>query len=161
MKKSNNNTPEMLDDYINDFDLWAKPTLIPDLDAQLVNVYIVKPDSTGSCDKVRHRMWVHDLLDDHNIPYHIEIKSFSPSKIKTIQSQWIFVEEKNGILANALLTQYVNPENLSYSEDEMVDEDIDYYDEDQNGIPQKKCASCGEDVDFDYYKCPFCKASLN
>ena len=159
MKRSKDNPVENFNDIVSGFELWAKPTLIPDMDAKLVNVYIVKPDSTGSMDKIRHRMWVHDLLDDHNIPYHIEIKSFSPSKNKTIESQWIYVEEKNGLLVKALLTQYIDPGNLSYSEEEMVEEDSDY-DEEFDGIPQKKCTSCGEDVDFDYYKCPYCKAAL-
>ena len=114
-------------------------------------------------DKVRHRCWVHDLLDDHNVPYHIEIKSFSPSKNKTIESQWIYVEEKNGLLVKALLTQYVDPGNLSYSEEEMSDDDseINFAEDDYDGLPQKKCTSCGEDVDFDYYKCPHCKAQLS
>ena len=159
MKKIRVKVVEKLDDVVNGFDLWAKPTLIPDLDAKLVNVYIVKPDSTGAMDKIRHRMWVHDLLDDHNIPYHIEIKSFNPSKNKTIESQWIYVEEKHGLIVKALLTQYVDPGSLSYSEEEMGDEDIENISED--GIPQKKCTSCGENVDFDFYKCPYCKASLS
>ena len=137
----------------------AESTLVPNKDTKLVNIHIVKPDITGSTDKIRNRTWVHDLLDDNDIPYFIEIKSFSPSKTKTIESQWIYVEDENGSTAQELIKQYIDPENLSFSEEEMEDDDADYANED--GIPQKKCPSCDEDVDFDYYKCPYCKAVLS
>ena len=137
----------------------AEPTLIPNEDTKLVNIHIVKPDITGSTEKIRYRTWVHDLLDDNDIKYHIEIKSFSPSSTKTIESQWIFVEEKHAETVQDLLKQYIDPENFSFSEEEMED-DVEYDDE-FDGVPQKKCPSCDEDVDFDYYKCPYCKAALN
>ena len=138
----------------------AESTLTPNEDTKLVNIYIVKPDITGSNDKVRNRTWVHELLDDNDIPYHIEIKSFSPSRTKTIESQWIYIEEKHAGNVQYLLKQYIDPESLSFSEDEVANEDSDYIDDVEDGIPQKKCTSCGADVDFDYYKCPFCKATL-
>ena len=137
--------------------MLAESTLIPNEDTKLVNIHIVKPDSTGSIDKIRHRTWVHDLLDDHDIPYHIEIKSFSPARNKTVESQWIYVEEKNALIVQALLTQYVNPGSIALSEEEM--EEAEHVNEE--GIPQKKCPSCDEYVDFDYYKCPYCKAALS
>ena len=37
----------------------------------------------------------------------------------------------------------------------MVNESIDYIDMD--GMPQKKCPTCGREHDFDFPKCPYCK----
>ena len=141
----------------------AESTLIPNKDAKLVNIHVIKPDITGSSNKIKQRTWVHDLLDDHDIPYHIEIRCFSPSTKKIIESQWIFVEEKDSEAAQELIKQYIDPESISFPEEEMEDEDIDADSEydDENEIPQKKCSSCDEYVDFDYYKCPFCKAVLS
>ena len=27
----------------------------------------------------------------------------------------------------------------------------------EEGLPRKQCPKCGKMIDFDYYKCPFCK----
>jgi len=142
----------------------AESTLIPNEDTKLVNIHIVKPDITGSTEKIKNRTWLHDILDDNDIPYHIEIRSFSPSSTKTIESQWIFVEEKHAETAKDLFKQYIDPKSLSFSEEEIEGEKDKKEEEEEdeyNGIPQKKCPSCDENVDFDYFKCPFCKAALS
>ena len=40
-------------------------------------------------------------------------------------------------------------------EDSMVNEGINSVD--RNGMPQRKCPTCGREHDFDYPKCPYCK----
>ena len=41
----------------------------------------------------------------------------------------------------------------------MVSEGIDSVSEE--GMPQKKCPTCGKEHDFDYPKCPYCKHDYN
>ena len=41
----------------------------------------------------------------------------------------------------------------------MVNESIDAFGSD--GMPQKKCPTCGREHDFDYPKCPYCKHDYN
>ena len=47
-------------------------------------------------------------------------------------------------------------ENMEFDYVEsLVNESIDSVDLD--GMPQKKCPKCGQEHDFDYPKCPYCK----
>ena len=47
------------------------------------------------------------------------------------------------------------PEPAQTEEFSMVSEGIDAVSKD--GMPQKKCPTCGREHDFDFPKCPYCK----
>ena len=50
------------------------------------------------------------------------------------------------------------PEQYDF-EESMVRESVDSINPD--GMPQKKCPTCGREHDFDYPKCPYCKHDYN
>ena len=136
--------------------LWAQSTLINANFDDLIEVYAVVPSFEIPTESIRNRMWLHDLLDDMEIPYYIEAGRSEGSKI-TVDAQHIFVENKNAATVSALIMAYNSSDsivkNIPDEEDETVFSD--------DGIPQKKCPSCGEYIDFDYYVCPHCKESLS
>jgi len=131
---------------------WAKSTLLDADPEDLVEIYTVMPGLFATGETFRDRMWLHDLLDDAEIPYYIEIGISKLSKV-AVEAQHIFVEKKNAELAVALVVMYSNPENIV--SDEIDEDDDTLYSED--GIPQKICKSCNETIDFDYHTCPHCK----
>jgi len=136
-------------------ELWAKSTLPPCDTAELFKLYVVKPGTFQSEETIRQRMWLHDILDDHNIPYHIEIGGFWPTRKKFVETQRIYVEKKHSKKAVTLLREWSDPSSLIA--EAPVDEEAEV--EVVDGVPQKTCASCGREIDFDYSKCPYCKAS--
>jgi len=71
-------------------DKWAKSTLHPPFkEEDLVMVYTVGETMFGS--RVRDRMWLHDILDDNNIPYVIDVVGDWASRKKYSVQQHIFV----------------------------------------------------------------------
>jgi len=50
------------------------------------------------------------------------------------------------------------PEDFDFAES-MADESVDSVSPD--GMPQKRCPTCGREHDFDYPKCPYCKHDYN
>ena len=50
------------------------------------------------------------------------------------------------------------PEQYDF-EESVVHETVDSISPD--GMPQKKCPTCGREHDFDYPKCPYCKHDYN
>jgi len=145
------------DNLINsniDFSLWAYSTIAPGDDAQLVNIYIVNQKSYLSGDAIRHRMWLHDLLDDEGIPYQVVIKGYWAGRRKYFEDQFINVEKKHEKKAKRLINEFKDTKvALESPEDISV---VNYVD----GIPQIKCPSCNKEIDFDYNKCPFCNCVL-
>ena len=99
----------------SDSGLWAKSTLVSKDSKDLTNIYIIKQEEAGGIENIRNKAWIHDLLDDNHIPYFIEIKGFRPSKRVYIESQWIYVERKNGIKASFLISEYMDPKNRTSS----------------------------------------------
>jgi len=135
---------------------WAKSTLPPcDLDG-LVGVYDVKEGVYSGAETIRDRIWLHDVLDDNEIPYHIEIEGYWPGRRKFVERQVIYVEEKNASKAKQLIKEYNNsvsvPQDLNDEDSQVVGI--------EDGIPQKLCPSCGAAIDFDFVVCPRCKARI-
>lgn len=149
--------PERLKLVYGDPELWAHSTFEPDDDEALVLIHEIKPSGQTGRETFMHRIWVHDLLDDNNIPYHIEIGGHWKSRKNFNEIQSIYVKRAHSGKAIGLMRAYDSPENIlddaepnkGKVEDTTVSED---------GVPQKICPSCGKAMDFDYYKCPHCKA---
>jgi len=132
---------------------WAKSTL-PQGDAgELVKIQDIREGLFTNANTVRNRTWLHDILDDNQIPYRIEIEGYWPGRRKFVESQGVYVEEKNAKKARRLIKEFKRTENILL--DESIKETQVLVNED--GMPQKVCPSCGEEIDFDYVTCPHCK----
>ena len=152
--KSSYKMPKHLPGSFNDSALWARSTLTPGEDMKLVRIYELKPGNYASAETIRHRMWLHDILDDNGIPYHLVIRGYWPARRRFAESQCIFVEDKYSKKARLLINEFQNLNNV-------ITEDINgktMVDDIENGLPLIKCSSCGRIIEFDYYKCPYCKA---
>ena len=132
--------------------LWAESTLVHAHFEDLVEVYSIVPGQFATSESIRDRIWLHDLLDDMEIPYYIEVGNRSGSKL-LVEAHHIYVENKNAEAAFALVKNYNDPGSIV--RDKPDEDGISSVSDD--GIPQKKCASCGKEIDFDYSKCPYCK----
>ena len=135
--------------------LWAKSTLIGADANDLITVYAITPGLLVSKESIRNRMWLHDLLDDAGIPYYIEVGSRDGSK-ELSEAQYVYVEKKNVGITQALIKNFHDPNNIVR---ENPDKDVFSVISD-DGIPQKKCPSCSKEIDFDFYKCPYCKRQV-
>ena len=132
--------------------LWARSTLKHAKSQDLVAIHSIQQGGFIGSESIRDRMWLHDLLDDKQIPYYIEVGCRDGSKDLT-EAQYIYVEQKNVSKAIYFIKQFNDPSNI-------VREDIDKDDPtsvSDDGIPQKTCTSCGKKIDFDHHKCPYCK----
>jgi len=136
--------------------LWAYSTLPPGEYEDLVSIYTINQSKYQGREEVRKRMWLHDILDDEDIPYQIVIKSYWISRKKYGEDQFVYVKEEHKKKAKKLIKAFNNLENavLETTEDEVSAEN--YVD----GVLQIKCSSCEENIDFDYQKCPHCKTRL-
>jgi len=136
--------------------LWALSTLPESHNRKnLVRVYKIK--GGGRNPPCRERIWLHDILDENDIPYAIEITGEYPlwcgkrgRKFK--ETQHIFVEKKNKEAVIKIIEEYENPEIVMPFEGREVF--------DINDMPQVKCQSCGKECDSDFCNCPFCKSKL-
>jgi len=135
-----------------DPELWAKSTLEHDTD-NLVKIYEIKPSRTVSPETIRNRTWVHDLFDDEGIPYKVEVAGFWATRKKFLEAQSLYVESKDRFRARDLIVEFKDPNSIAQETEEKEENIVD-------GITQKKCPSCDELIDFDYHKCPFCKATM-
>ena len=148
--------PEHLIGTYLDPELWAYSTLPPCDEETLVCIYEVKQGNFTSRLDVRQRMWLHDLLDDNDIPYQVEMKGYWAARKHFSEIQCISVEETNEKKARDLIKEYNDPDNwIQENPGGGTGEDISV-----DGVPQKKCPSCGENIDFDYHKCPVCKSPV-
>ncbi|MCL2365960.1 MAG: hypothetical protein FWC75_02810 [Oscillospiraceae bacterium] len=126
-------------------ELWAKSTLPPDTE-DLYPIFVISPGEYLTNETIRHRMWLHDLFDDEGIPYYIEVRTQPGSRLLN-EAQHIFIEKRHAMRAIALINEFRNPKSI-------VKQQVT----DGNSIMQKQCHACGKDIDFDYHKCPHCKA---
>jgi len=159
-KPSDGSTFELPKNLIGSYidpSLWAYSTLPPGDYDDLVSVYTVKQGKFQGKETVRQRMWLHDILDDEGIPYQVVIKSFWISRKRCAEDQFIYVKEEHKKKAKRLIKAFNDPENTVVENVEEESSPEIYVD----GILQIKCPSCGRDVDFDYQKCPHCKALLS
>ena len=133
--------------------LWAYSTLPPCDTNELVNVYVVQQSRYQGRDMVRQRMWLHDILDDEGIPYQVVIKSRWSNRKRYNEDQFIYVEEKYERKAKKLIKAFAGQNNTvpEIHDNEASPENY------KDGILQVKCVSCGDEIDFDYSKCPSCK----
>jgi len=139
-----------------DPELWAKSTLPPCNLDDLVKVFEVKEGLYTGAETIRNRTWLHDLLDDNGIPYHIEIEGYWPGRRKFAERQAVYVEEKYSFQATQLIKEY-NKINKNF--DKIIEEESDITGID-DGMPQKLCPACGVEIDFDFVVCPHCKARI-
>ena len=146
--------PDRLKAVYGDPELWAHSTFEPSDDEALVLIHEIKPSGQTGRGTFMQRTWVHDVFDDNDIPYHIEIGGHWKSRRNFSEIQSIYVKKVNSGKAINLMRAYENPENILKEAKQEKEEDIEY----ENGIPQKVCPACGKNVDFDHYKCPHCKA---
>jgi len=135
---------------------WARSTLEHAHLEDLVEIYVIMPGPFISSESIRNRMWLHDMLDDKGIPYYIEVGNMSGSRM-LVEAQCIYVEKQNAERALLLIKQFNDPENIVRDD---PDEDC-FFAISDDGVPQKKCPSCDEQIDFDYPICPYCKAKVD
>jgi len=148
--------PEKLVGSYLDPSLWAYSTLPPGDYDDLISIYSIKQEKYQKRETIRQRIWLHDILDDNNIPYQVVIKTRWAERKSFSEDQFIYVKEKDRRKAKRLIKEYLNADNNI--QDILNDET--FQNRYINGILQKKCTNCGEEVDFDYHKCPFCKTNL-
>ena len=142
--------PEHPRNIFGDSELWAYSTLPSSASTDnFVEIYTHK----DAINTTRKRIWLHDILDDNNIPYLIEIVGEWAGRRKFREKQIIYVDVSNKPKVQKLIRAYKNAEAV-FDEENMVD-DI------KNGLPQVTCPSCGKEFDFDYNKCPYCKTKLD
>jgi len=138
--------------------LWAYSTLSMEdsENKELVNIYKIKQEKLGKRELIRARIWLHDILDDNNIPYQVVIKTRWISKKNYAEDHFIYVEEKHKKKSKRLIKEFLNPDNTVQEswDDETLHGSI------INGVLQIKCPSCGNEIDFDHHKCPLCKSKL-
>ena len=134
---------------------WVRSTLKAPIPVEkLAKVY-----ETGDVE----RSWLHDALDDQSIPYKIEITPDSYGnvfrlKLRFIQS--VYVEERDKAAALLLVKEF---EKEFDREDNIIpieQADEDLVDDPDGAMPQMTCPNCGEEIDFDYAKCPLCNHRL-
>jgi len=145
-------TDEMKEFY-GEPETWAKSTLLEGDLKDLTKVHVVKPGPYVSAESLRQRIWLHDILDDKGILYRIEFIGYWASRNKFIEAQNIYVEKEYEQRVRFLIKNYWNTRNVIQDDLEERNK-ISGFDD---GIPQKTCASCGEEMDFDYHTCPYCK----
>jgi hypothetical protein len=135
--------------------LWAKSTLKEFEDIEdLVKVYEIGAGLYAKKETIRNRTWIHDLFDDTGLHYHIEIEGKSQGK-QFAETQVIYVKPEDKDLAFFLImkfnqSEFVKPE---FSPEIVTQNMVD-------GIPQKQCQSCNEEIDFDFHTCPHCKSAV-
>jgi len=132
--------------------LWARSTLEGADPDDLVAIYAVVPGLLISKEAIRNRIWLHDILDDAGIPYYIEVGGLGGSKDLN-EAQHIYVEKENAQKVMLLIHAFNNTKNTV----KRTKEETGITAVSEDGIPQKVCSSCGEEIDFDYHKCPYCK----
>jgi len=74
-----------------------------------------------------------------------------------IEVQKIYVTKEDVKVAAFLKTKFNDDESVVRDDPDKDDAPVISDD----GIPQKKCPACSEEVDFDYYVCPHCKAKMD
>lgn len=139
-----------------DADLLAYSTLPPDDYDDLVEVYKVKAGMHTPESETMHRIWLHDVLDDNNIPYIVEVIGVFVTRKKFREMQIISVRKKKAKKAKALIKEFNNAADI------LPEDRADVYMSGgtDGGLLQVKCPSCGREVDFDYAKCPHCKSMM-
>ena len=144
-----------------DHELTAYSTLPPSDGENLVKIYSLKEGLYANREEVRLRTWAHDILDDNNIPYRIEILGKWIARRKFRETQMIYVEEKNKKKARRLIRKFKNANDIlpEHIHENDVD-DVDDASEDAENLPQIKCPACNKEIDFDYHKCPECGKRL-
>jgi len=135
-----------------DPDLWAKSTLLNAKVEDLIAIHIIAQDLFTGNESIRNRMWLHDLLDDRNIPYYIEVGNIGGGKALS-EAQIIYVEKKNAKIAYGLINKFNNPISVVHNVNDYKGGSITLRD----GTPQIKCTKCDKEIDFDYHVCPYCK----
>ena len=131
---------------------WVKSTFPPEYKSKtLVKVYEISDKKISGIN--RQRMWLHDILDDNGILYRVEFSGYWAGRRKYVEVQEIYVEEEHFNKVRRLIIAFHDPKNI-VGGDEYGEKTLDAV---KNGIPQAKCSSCGNEVDFDFYICPYCK----
>lgn len=104
-------------------ELWAKSTLPPPYDIEKLKRIYTFTDKNDK-EKSRERIWLHDVLDDNNIPYVIEIVGYWVGKRDFREKQRIYVEKKHKDKALKFIDEYNNAE-VSWEDFEDISDDVD------------------------------------
>ena len=161
-KESNPKYIQNQTDLFGDPELWAKSTLTPSDDMELINIFTMKIGTgmKGSFstpqETIRQRIWLHEVLDDNKIPYYVEFVTnlSGRRRVTRTEIQNVYVEKKHVKKAKQLIKEFKKPA----TDEELYDETITYTMKD--GITQIPCPHCDKEIDFDVPKCPFCKMRL-
>jgi hypothetical protein len=157
MSDTGKSPPKWFVDAHGDPELWAKSTLPEDDTTDLVVVFQVKKGTLIGNEPIKNRMWLHDLLDDNEIPYRIEHAGDS--------AQFILVKNEQKDRAIDLIIRYNISGNTAQELASRADapgspakpvKPVKMAD----GVAQVRCPSCSEYIDFDHHTCPRCKAAL-
>jgi len=147
--------PSNLIGSFGDPSLWAQSTLKDADEDDLVAVYTIGQGFFLGGESIRNRMWLHDLLDDKEIPYYIEVGRIGGGKAM-VEAQVIYVEKRHAPRVVNLINEYNDPISIVSISHDDSDDTFNLVD----GVPQIICPKCAEEIDFDYHKCPYCKSSV-
>ena len=104
--------PKQLVGRYGDPDLWAESTMDPNSNDNLVKIYEIKPSKYVSADMVRQRIWLHDVLDDNDVPYLVKVEGYWATRKKFVEAQRIFVSESDVEKTRALIKEAEDPNNF-------------------------------------------------
>jgi len=168
-------------------DKWAQSTLPkPHNFDELVEIYTIEPGKFTDGNKSRYpreRIWLHDLLDDKEILYKVDVLGTFNLKLGGVrrtrgikEAQHIFVRKEDEKAARRLMRKYERAaavsEKVEFSMEEALEQvrlDTGFAEEfgeeqintfDIDNLPQIQCPHCGVACDTDYEKCPKCKGKL-
>lgn len=101
------------------------------------------------------KTWLQEKLEDENIPHNIVLEEYWTG-VKSPEyhvKQCIYVDIRHEKPVRDFIEEY-------NSTDFSIRDDDELYNDFENVLPQIICASCGEKIDMDYIKCPFCKHDI-
>jgi len=134
--------------------LIAYSTMPQPIDVKSIRViHTIKQNNYVPPEITMHRMWLHDILDDNNIPYLVEMASTWLGRRRHGQVQFIYVRKADKEKALELKKEFRNAPMMNHLD---MDEGCSDYDDD-NHLLQVECKFCSKEFDCDYGKCPYCK----
>lgn len=103
--------------------------------------------------KGKKRTWFHELLEDYEIPFRVELESYveqTRSGPQRKEKQCFYVPAAFEEVLKDMIDQYYRPDSIAWETNgfELEDEGV---------IAQITCPVCGKEYDFDYPRCPYCR----
>lgn len=110
--------------------------------------------------RVGEKCLIEDMLDELSIPYRTTVTTewVTTGEGKMYQEiHLVYVENKYKQKVDERMEQ----EARDWENSEVLPHELEVLPLNEDGTPQITCPSCGEDIDFDYPKCPHCNQPVS